>query len=83
VKASYQVKLSDRIAIQPDVQYIIHPAGVAHAPNSLGEGLRLVITAVFPRGRWRRAPPIPTGPPDGAPTTASADVPQRSNNPSQ
>lgn len=49
VEATYQVKLSDRFAIQPDVQYIIHPAGIAHAPNSLGVGLRLVLTAGFPK----------------------------------
>ncbi len=76
VEASYQVKLSDRFALQPDVQYIIHPAGVAHAPNSLGVGLRLVLTAGFPKKPVATDPADPTIPPDGAPTTAPADAQQ-------
>ena len=76
VEASYQLKLSDRFAIQPDVQYIIHPAGMAHAPNSLGVGLRLVLTAGFPKKPVATDPSDPTVPPDGAPTTAPADAQQ-------
>jgi porin len=83
VEASYHVKLSDRFAIQPDVQYIIHPAGVFDALNSLGVGLRLVVTAGFPKKPVATDPSDPTVPPDGAPTTAPADAPQGSSNPSQ
>ena len=79
IEASYQVKLSDRVAIQPDVQCIVHPAGVADAPNSLGFGLRLVFTTGFPQ----KAKAVdPTVPPDGAPTTAPADAPQTPPTPS-
>lgn len=78
VEASYQLKLSDRVAIQPDVQYIIHPAGVADAPNSLGLGLRLVFTTGFPKKAKAVDPTDPTVPPDGAPTTPPADTPQTS-----
>ena len=81
VEASYQVKVSDRVAIQPDVQYIFHPAGVADAPNSLGFGLRLVFTTGFPHKAKAVDPTDPTVPPDGAPTTAPADAPQTSPSP--
>ena len=74
IEASYQVKLSERFAVQPDVQYIIHPAGIAHAPNSLGVGLRFVVTAGFPKKPVATDPTDPTVPPDGAPTTAPADA---------
>lgn len=76
IEASYQVKLSDRFAVQPDLQYIIHPAGIAHAPNSLGVGLRFVLTAGFPKKPVATDSSDPTVPPDGAPTTAPADAPQ-------
>jgi porin len=76
VEVSYQVKQSDRFAIQPDVQYIFQPAGIAHAPNSLGVGLRLVMTAGFPKKPVATDSSDPTVPPDGAPTTAPADTQQ-------
>ena len=76
VEASYQLKLSDRVAIQPDVQYIIHPAGVVDAPNSLGFGMRFVFSTGFPQKAKAVDPTDPTVPPDGAPTTAPADAPQ-------
>lgn len=74
MEVSYQVKLSDRFAIQPDVQYIVHPAGIAHAPNALGVGLRLVLTAGFPKKPVATDSSDPTVPPDGAPTTAPPDA---------
>ena len=55
LEANYQVKLSDRDAFQPDVQYLIHPAGFADAPNSLGLGLRFVFTTGFPHKANTRA----------------------------
>jgi porin len=73
IELSYQVKLSDTFAVQPDVQYIIHPAGIADAPDALGFGLRLVVTTGFPKKAKATDATDPTVPPDGAPTTAPAD----------
>lgn len=73
IELTYQAKLSERIAIQPDVQYIIHPAGPA-APNALGLGLRLSLSTGFPKKPAATDPTDPTVPPDGAPTTAPADA---------
>lgn len=75
VEISYQVKLSERIAVQPDVQYIRHPAGVANAPDALGFGLRIVLSTGFPKKPQANDPTDPTVPPDGAPTTAPANAP--------
>jgi porin len=74
VEFSYQLKLSDTFAVQPDIQYIVHPAGIAGAPNALGFGLRLVITSGFPQKAKATDAADPTVPPDGAPTTAPADA---------
>ena len=75
-EVSYQAKLSERVAIQPDVQYICHPAGVANAPNALGFGLRMVFSTGFPKKPQATDPTDPTVPPDGAPTTTPSDAPQ-------
>ena len=75
VEASYQFKLGERIAIQPDVQYIHHPAAIANAPDALGFGLRIVLSTGFPKKPQATDPTDPTVPPDGAPTTAPADAP--------
>ncbi len=80
LEVTYQVKLTERIAVQPDIQYIRHPAGLANAPDSLGLGLRLVLSTGFPKKPQATDPTDPTVPPDGAPTTAPADAPS-SNNP--
>ena len=78
-EASYQAKVSERIAVQPDVQYIRGPAGVARAPDALGFGLRIVLSTGFPRKPQATDPTDPTVPPDGAPTTAPADAPSSGN----
>ena len=75
LEVSYQVKLAERIAVQPDVQYIRHPAGVANAPDALGFGLRIVLSTGFPKKPQATDPTDLTVPPDGAPTTAPADAP--------
>jgi porin len=62
-ETSYQLKLSDRVAIQPAVQYIAHPAGIADAPNGLGVGLRFVFTTGSPRKAKAVDPTDPTVPP--------------------
>ena len=77
-EVSYQAKLSERIAVQPDIQYIRHPAGLENAPDSLGFGLRLVLSTGFPKKPQATDPTDPTVPPDGAPTTAPADAPSSS-----
>lgn len=74
-EVSYQVKLSERVAVQPDVQYIRHPAAIANAPGALGFGLRIVLSTGFPKKPQATDPTDPTVPPDGAPTTAPADAP--------
>ena len=73
-EVSYQVKLSERVAVQPDVQYIRHPAAIANAPDALGFGLRIVLSTGFPKKPQATDPTDPTVPPDGAPT-APADAP--------
>lgn len=75
IEASYQVKLSERVALQPDAQYIRHPAGIAGAPDSLGIAMRVVLSTGFPQKPKATYPTDPTVPPDSAPTTAPADAP--------
>jgi porin len=65
---SYQVKLSHRFVIQPDVDYVRHPAGVAHAPDSIGIGLRFVYATAYPIRMAASDPGDPTIPPDGSPS---------------
>jgi porin len=67
---TYQVKVSRRFVIQPDVDYIHHPAGVAHAPDSLGIGLRFVYAAAYPIRMAASDPGDPTIPPDGSPSAS-------------
>lgn len=74
IEASYQAKLSERIAVQPDVQFIRHPAGATHAPDSLGLGLRLVLSTGLPKKPKATDATDPTLPPDGAPTTAPSET---------
>ena len=67
IEATYQAKLSRRVLIQPDVEFIHHPAGIAHAPDSVGVGLRLVFAIAAPKRMEATDPGDPTVPPDGAP----------------
>lgn len=67
-EATYQVKVSSRFVLQPDVQYIHHPAGVAHAKDSVGVGLRFVYASAYPIRMAASDPGDPTIPPDGAPS---------------
>lgn len=75
IELTYQFKFSDRIAVQPDLQYVHHPASFANAPDALGVGLRIVLSTGFPTKPQANDPTDPTVPPDGAPTTAPADAP--------
>lgn len=47
-EASYSYRLNSVITVQPDIQYVVHPAGGPGRPNALVAGLR--IQAEFDRG---------------------------------
>lgn len=68
LELTYQAKISGRFVVQPDLDYIRHPAGVAHAPNSLGFGLRFAYAIAYPIRMTASDPGDPTVPPDGAPS---------------
>ena len=70
LELTYQVKVSHRFVIQPDIDYIRHPAGVAHARDSLGIGLRFVYASAYPIRMAASDPGDPTIPADGAPSTS-------------
>lgn len=65
VELSYQVKVHNTFAVQPDVQYVVHPASAGDLPNALVVGLRFVITAGYPRKAPAAEATDPTVPPDG------------------
>lgn len=65
---TYQAKISRRFVIQPDVDYIHHPAGVSRAPDSIGVGVRFVYAVAYPIRMTASDPGDPTIPPDGAPS---------------
>jgi porin len=69
-EVTYQVKLSRRFVIQPDVDYIRHPAGVLRAPDSVGIGLRFVYASAYPIRTAASDPGDPTIPPDGSPSAS-------------
>ena len=75
LELTYQAKLSERVAIQPDVEYIRHPTGIANAPDSLGFGLRLVLSAGFPTVPKATDSTDPTVPADGSSSTPPANAP--------
>ena len=64
LEATYQVKIAETVALQPDVQYIIHPSSQAGVPNALVVGFRVVVTTGFPRKGRATAATDPTLPPD-------------------
>lgn len=70
---TYQMKISRRFVIQPDVDYVRHPAGIARAPDSLGVGVRLVAVSAYPIRMAASDPGDPTIPPDGSPAASDDD----------
>lgn len=68
LELTYQVKVSHRFVVQPDIDYIHHPAGVAHAPDSVAVGLRFVYAGAYPIRMAASDPGDPTIPPDGSPS---------------
>jgi porin len=73
-EASYQVKVGDTFAVQPDVQYVVDPAGRAGRPNALVVGLRLIFTGGYPTKAKPEDATDPTVPPD-TPTPPDAAKP--------
>ena len=65
LELSYQYKVHNTLAVQPDVQWINHPAGVEGARSALVLGLRIVLTTGFPRQAPATDAADPTVPPDG------------------
>jgi porin len=63
-EASYQAKLGNTFAVQPDVQYIVNPAGRTGRPNALVVGLRLIFTGGYPTKAKPEDATDPTVPPD-------------------
>jgi porin len=71
-EATYQVKATDWLAVQPDVQYVVHPSSQAGLPNALVVGLRIVVTAGYPKktpATEQADPTVPPDNPDAAPPT--------------
>jgi len=76
VEATYQFKVSDSLALQPESQYIIRPSGRSEARDGFGFGLRLIFTAGYPRKAPATQASDPTVPPDGPqPPDQSSDKP--------
>jgi porin len=75
-EATYQIKAREWIALQPDVQYIVHPSSRAGLPNALVVGLRIVMTAGYPRRGAADEQADPTLPPD-----APSDAPPGASSP--
>lgn len=65
---SYQVKVSHRFVIQPDIDYVRHPAGKANARDGVAIGLRFVYASAYPIRMAASDPGDPTIPPDGSPS---------------
>lgn len=43
IELTYRVRLSDHLALQPDLQYVVHPGGARDLKNALVLGVRLEI----------------------------------------
>jgi porin len=67
VEISYQAKAGNSFAVQPDLQYVRHPAAVARVPDALVVGLRLVFTSGYPARKPAAQAADPNTPPDGPP----------------
>lgn len=66
-EVSYQYKINQAFALQPDVQYLRHPALIAKAPDALVVGLRLILSVGGPK-------PAPAT--DASDTTVPSDAPE-------
>ena len=50
LEATYSVRVSRFLQLQPDLQYIVHPGLAGHVPNAVAAGLRIVATLQQPAG---------------------------------
>jgi porin len=50
IEATYLFQATDQLSLQPDLQYIVHPASAPHLPNALVIGLRITLTGQYPAG---------------------------------
>lgn len=76
VEATYQFKVSNGLALQPESQYIIRPSGRSDARNGFAFGLRVIFTAGYPGKAPATQASDPTVPPDGPqPPDQSSDAP--------
>ncbi len=66
-ETTYQFKLGELLALQPDLQYLRHPAAAAHAPDAVVVGLRLILSLGGPK-------PAPAT--DASDTTVPSDAPE-------
>ncbi len=48
LELTYQLRIHNALALQPDLQYVHHPAGISGARDALVFGLRAVFTASYP-----------------------------------
>ena len=63
-ETSYQVKLGGTFALQPDIQYVVSPAGQPRRPDAVVVGLRLIFTSGYPTKAKPEEATDPTVPPD-------------------
>lgn len=63
-EASYQLSVRRTLVLQPDVQYVRHPAGNTGAGNALVLGTRLVVTFGYPGQPSATDAADPTVPPE-------------------
>ena len=67
VEVTYQLRVSHRFIVQPDIDYVHRPAGRANAPDSVEIGLRFAYATAYPIRMAASDPGDPTVPPDGSP----------------
>jgi porin len=65
VEATYQARFGRFVAVQPDVQWVRHPAGLPAARDALVFGLRLVLVAGYPDDSPSPSSADPTVSPEG------------------
>lgn len=76
IETSYQFKVTDSMAIQPDSQYIVDPSGRSGSRDGFAFGIRIIWTAGYPRETPATQASDPTVPPDGPqPPDQSSDKP--------
>ncbi|MEO5866931.1 MAG: carbohydrate porin [Sphingomonas sp.] len=65
LETTYQLKLSNRFVLQPDLDFIHHPAAAPQIENSLSFVLRFAFAIAAPARMQASDPGDPTVPPDG------------------